>query len=106
MEQIEKGLENLITLTKNYAKNIIVVPPVILDENILYGFFKIMFDNTSIEKSKNVGKIYRKVAQKYNCMIFDINEFAKPTETDGLHYSTKSHKIIAERLYNFILLNI
>lgn len=105
-EQIEKGLENLIILTKNYAKKIIVIPPVNLDENILNGFFKIMFDKSGIEKSKNAGRIYRKVAQKYNCMIFDINEFEKPSKTDGLHYSEKSHKIIAEKLYNFILLNI
>lgn len=104
-EQIEKGLENLIILTKNYAKKIIVIPPVILDENILNGFFKIMFDKSGIEKSKDTGEIFRNVAKKYNCMIFDINEFTKPSETDGLHYSEKSHKIIAERLYNFILLN-
>ena len=100
---IEKGLENLIsTAVEKSANHIILIPPVILNENILNGFFKNQFNKTSIEKSKKIGKSYRKLAKLYNCKIFDINEFATPSDIDGLHYSEISHKIIAEKLTEFI----
>ena len=60
-----------------------------------------MFDETSIQKSKSAGQIYKKIAEKLNCYIFDINEFTKGSDTDGLHYSEESHKLIAEKLLNF-----
>lgn len=105
-EQIEKGLENLIVISKKYSEKIIVIPPVILNDNIFNGFFKTMFDKSSIEKSQNVGEIYRKVVQKFNCLFFDIDKITKPSEIDGLHYTKESHSIIAEKLYEFINKNI
>lgn len=99
----EQGLENLILISKKKTDNIIIIPPVILSENILNGFFKIQFDKTSILKSQTIGEIYYKLAKIHNCRIFDINEFAKPSETDGLHYSKESHKLIADKLTKFIL---
>ena len=100
---VEKGLENLIlTAVEKAVNHIILIPPVILKENILNGFFKDQFDETSIEKSKKVGKVYRKLAKLYNCKIFDINEFTTPSDIDGLHYDETSHKLIAEKLTEFI----
>ena len=100
---IEEGLENLIIISKRKTDNIILIPPVKLNENILKGFFKIQFDRTSIEKSQTAGEIYAKLAQIHECKIFDINEFTHPSKTDGLHYSIKSHKLIADNLAKFIL---
>jgi len=99
---IERGLENLINIAKNKSDNIILVPPVILNENILNGYFSKQFDETSIFKSKKVGKVYKKLAKVYNCKLFDINDFAQPSKTDGLHYDRGSHKLIAEKLTEFI----
>ena len=42
---IENGLENLIKLAETKAKKIIIIPPVILNENILKGAFNYQFDN-------------------------------------------------------------
>ena len=100
---IKKGLENLIKLAKTKTKNIIIIPPVILNENILKGYFKCQFDKTSILKSKKVQKIYETIAHKHNCTFFDVNKFAKPSELDGLHYDKISHKIIANQLKQLIL---
>lgn len=100
-EKIETGLENLVKKAKEYSEKIVLIPPVILDKRILNGFFKTMFDETSIQKSKSAGQIYKKIAEKLNCYIFDINEFTKGSDTDGLHYSEESHKLIAEKLLNF-----
>ena len=101
-ETVEKGLKSLIKLAKTKLKNIIIIPPVILNEKVLEGYFNFQFDETSIEKSKTVGQIYEKIAQEENCKLFDINEFAAPSDLDGLHYDEKSHKFIADNLADFI----
>lgn len=102
-EIIENGLKALIGLAKTKSKRIIVVPPVILREKILDSYFGSMFDETSIAKSKDVGKIYKKLAKNYNCEYFDVNEFVKPSDYDGLHFDEASHKIIAEKLAHLCL---
>ena len=102
---IEKGLTNLINLAKKKSNNIIIIPPVILDENILEGNFNYQFNEKSIEKSKHIGEIYKRLAKITACKIFDFNEFVKPSKIDGLHYDTNAHKLIAEKLYKYILTN-
>ena len=102
-ETIENGLKNLIELAKTKAKKIIIIPPVILSKKILDSYFANMFDETSIKKSKEVGKIHKKLAQNYDCEYFDVNEFVKPSDVDGLHYDETSHKIIADKLVSLCL---
>ncbi|MBR6126804.1 hypothetical protein IKQ21_03880, partial [bacterium] len=101
-KQIEDGLKILINLAKEKSDEIILIPPVILDENILKGSFNFQFDEKSIEKSKKVGEIYKKLAKTMDCKIFDFNEFVKPSKIDGLHYDENSHKLIAENLALYI----
>ena len=95
---IEKGLNNLIKIAKKKTNNIIIIPPTIMNENVLNGYFSSMFDKTSIEKSKKVGKVFKQISIQNNCIYFDINEFAIPSEIDGLHYDEKAHKLIADKL--------
>lgn len=99
---IEKGLENLIKLAQPKAKNIIIIPPVVLSEKVLEGFFNFQFDQTSIIKSRKIGRIYRQITNAYHCNYFDINKSTKPSDLDGLHYDKNSHKIIADKLTEFI----
>ena len=105
-DTVEKGLNNLIKTAKEKTKNIIIIPPVILSENILDGCFNTMFDKTSIMKSKEVGKIFKQTAAINHCRYFDINEFAKPSDIDGLHYDENSHKLIANKLSEFIKIQL
>ena len=101
-DTVEKGLNNLINLAKEKTNNLIIVPPTIMTENILSGPFSSMFDKTSITKSKEAGKIFKQAADTNNCKYFDINEFVKPSNFDGLHYDEKSHKLIADKLTELI----
>ncbi len=101
-ETVNKGLDNLILKAKTKINNIILISPVVLNNTVLNGYFKIQFDKKSIKKSENIGKIYKEKAEKYNCNIFDINEFAKPSDTDGLHYDEAAHKLIAKKLAEYI----
>ena len=95
---IEKGLDNLILLAQTTTKNIIIIPPVILTNQILKGCFSDRFDETSIMKSKEIRIIYKKLAEVHNCIYFDVNKYVHPSDFDGLHYDENSHKIIAEKL--------
>lgn len=106
LSTIEQGLENLIKLAKTKAKKILIISPVILNENILKGAFNYQFDKTSIVKSREVGIVYKKIAEIYNCKLFDINTIVKPSDIDGLHYNSNSHRIIANNLSEFITLEI
>lgn len=101
-DAVQQGLMNLISAAKNKAEKIIIIPPVILNESILNGYFKIQFDKMSIIKSKEIGAVYRKLSNDFNCRYFDINKYVQPSDTDGLHYDEASHKIIAEKLAEFI----
>ena len=97
-ETVENGLKKIIELAKNKAKRVIIIPPVILGEKILEGYFGDRFDETSIKKSKEIGVLYKKLSNIYHCEYFDVNRFVKPSDIDGLHYDEASHKIIADKL--------
>lgn len=99
---IEKGLENLIRLAQTKAKKIIIIPPVILNEKVLEGFFNFQFNETSIVKSRKIGRIFRQIANANQCFYFDINKFANPSDFDGLHYDENAHKLIADKMTEFI----
>lgn len=100
---VERGLENLVGSAKGKCQNIILVPPVVLNEAVLKGNFAFQFDITSIQKSKKVARIYQQIANVYKCKYFDFNKFAQPSETDGLHYTKETHEKIADNLAEFIL---
>ncbi len=101
-DTVEKGLEKLINIAKEKAKKIIIIPPIILNEKILEGFFNYQFDETSVVKSKKIGEIFRNLANVYHCEYFDINKFTNPSDFDGLHYDENSHKLIANNIAIFI----
>ena len=96
------GMKTTLISLYNFVRTLRQPGTLSVNSNILKGFFKDQFDETSIEKSKKVGKGYRKLAKLYNCKIFDINDFTTPSDIDGLHYDETSHKLIGEKLTEFI----
>ena len=102
VHQFENGLEKLIVTAKNHVRRILLIPPVVLNDNILEGNFNFQFNSTSISKSKKVGKIYKKLSNIYGLNYFDINDFVKPSNADGLHYDSEGHKIISTKLSDYI----
>lgn len=102
---VNEGLINIIALVRKFCPNtrIIIIPPVLLSENILNGYFKCQFDESSIKASVCVQKLYESAAQKENCEFLDFNKFVTPSAVDGLHFDEESHKIIAEKVLNQVL---
>ena len=102
LEEFEQGIEKLIKITKDLSPNakIILVCPSKLDlAGIKSGVFSFQFDEISVEKSYHLPQIYKKLAEKHARKLVDLNEIAKVSPLDGLHFSAESHKTIAENLY-------
>lgn len=101
---VETGLKNSINLIRKYNPNarIILIPPVILNEEVLKGTFSYQFDEKSLGNSNLIQKKYSICAEKENCEIVDFNEYVTPSKLDGLHFDEMSHKIMAEQIANQI----
>jgi len=105
MEQVQKGIEKLILISKKKQPNakIIIVSPARLSNNILNGIFSVQFDKESIEKSLLMADIYKLAAKENSCLFFDLDKITKVSPVDGLHFSKEAHKQIALALYDFLL---
>ena len=104
LEEFETGIENLIKKIRESLPNcnIIILSPSHITENILNSNFRFMFNETSIEKSKQITPIYEKIANEYNCKFLDLNKIVIPSEIDGLHYEVEEHKKIAQSIITLL----
>lgn len=104
LEEFETGIENLIKKIRESLpkSDIIILSPSHITENILSSYFRFMFNETSIEKSKQITPIYEKIANKYNCKFLDLNKIVTPSEIDGLHYEIEEHKKIAQNIITML----
>ena len=93
-QDIETGIEKILTLVKD--REILLLSPSVIKENILTSFFAQMFDETSIEKSYFMTDIYQNAAQKFNATCINLNDYVKTSNIDGLHYEPKEHAKIAD----------
>ena len=100
LENFEIGLENLIKLI-NPKINIVLLCPNVIDRCILSSNFSSLFNEKSIEKSKNLIEIYKKISKKYNCHLINLNDYLTLSNRDGLHYDIKNHKILANLLIEY-----
>ncbi len=105
--KIKSGMQNLMGIVRTFAPDsaIILIAPPVITKHIMMSYFSTMFDETSIKKSKELGRIFESVAAENNCEFIDLNKIIVPSELDGLHYTPESHKRIAQAVYD-ILKNI
>ncbi len=102
---VEKGLKNLINIIQNANSKpeIILVPPVKITKDLFNGWFAAIFDELSIQRIEKTFYVFEKTAKENGCHYFDFNNFVRPSEYDGIHYTKDSHQIIADRFADFIL---
>lgn len=77
-------------------KFIIIAPPLISTKDEVY--------KGANKKSKSFNKIYKKLAQKNDCLFVD-NE-GVTTGPDGVHMNTEGHRVLAEKICKVIEENI
>ena len=98
----QNGLKKLISQIKEKGIDVILICPPVLDERILNGYFREFFDKNSIEKSKELPRIYKKIAKEFNCGYFDFNLITKTSDFDGLHYDKEAHRQIAKEFGDYL----
>ena len=99
VEDLEAGFEGYIDVIRsNFDAKILVVAPSVIKSNVLGCYFNYFFDEVSVEKSKHLADIWKRVADKKRCYYVDFRDKVNVSEVDGLHYDEESHKVIAEEL--------
>ena len=99
-KSLEEGISALVEIVKNHnpKTKIILICPNIIKEQILKSSFSVLFDKTSIEKSKYYSRVYEKVSEKYGIELLDLEKIVKTSDIDGLHYEINEHKKIAQAI--------
>lgn len=104
LEIFKENLEKLIKLIDSRIK-VILLCPNIIDNCILKSYFANLFDESSVKKSKQLPEIYNEVALKNNCILINLNNIAKTSNIDSLHYDIKNHQLIAKEIINQVCRN-
>ena len=100
-----EGIRKLLDIAReiNPKIEILLTSPSFINENILQSYFSELFDESAIKKSKELHEIYKKIANENNCIFLNLEEVAKTSKIDGLHYDEDGHKKIAQEIANIYL---
>ena len=108
-EQIAEGAEQLVRIIKEFTQSkqgfipkIILVSPTEIGEGIDNSPFSRSFDMDSVDRSRKLPDLYKKVAEKTGCLFFNAADYIKPSEEDCLHWTAQGHKTMAEKMYELI----
>lgn len=110
LEEIAAGLkeiimraENVMELKQGYVPKILIVSPPEIIPEILTGPFNDSFDESSMQKSKQIAYHYKKVADRFGCGFIDAKQYIRPSEIDGLHLNAEGHRGLAEAVAKALL---
>ena len=62
-----------------------------------------MFDETSIEKSNNIEKMFANISSDFDIDVIYLSKIAKTSAIDGLHYDIENHSKIADVLIDYCI---
>lgn len=101
-EVIGKGIEKLISQIKAVDSDIkiLLMSPINLGKNVGEEGYDPEFDDNSVEVSKKLPKVYKRIAND-NCIDFlAASEYASPSEDDREHLNVLGHRKLADAVYN------
>ena len=101
---IGKGLETLVQqiLTEKVPPKVLLISPIWLGENVGEPGFDPEFNQESVEKSKKLKAVYRKIAKQYSCEFLAASDYAVASEEDREHMNAQEHQKLADAIYNKI----
>ena len=62
------------------------------------------FSSDSIEVSKELAEVYRRIAREEEIEFLDASEVASPSDTDQEHLNEEGHRSLADAIYKAIAL--
>lgn len=103
-EEFKTGMASLIRIVQKFSPSakIVLLAPSELKESILKGYFGVLFDRFSIDKSKGLCAVYKALSEEFECGFLDLGEIAEVSDIDGLHYTAAEHKKIAAAVFSLL----
>lgn len=108
-EMIGKGAERLLKEIYEFADakqtfrpEIILIAPPVIGDNIMAVSPTCAFDETAIARSKELGKLYKEVAGRYQCTYLNAADYIKSSEVDCLHLMPEAHEKLGSILAKLI----
>ncbi len=98
----EKFLDFICNIKSKTNAKIILLCPNIIDSCILKSNFSLMFNQSSIEKSKKLPDVYLSIKNEFDCELMDLNLIASVSKIDGLHYDIENHSKIAKKIFEYL----
>lgn len=100
-EMIGKGIVHLLDQVEMYAKGtkILLISPIHLGEKVFWEGFDPEFSIHSIEVSKELSAVYRRIAKERGLLFLDAATVAQSSPIDQEHLDEAGHKALAEAIY-------
>lgn len=96
MEELLIKARHILDIQGSKARIILAAPPLIH----LAG--DPMFNKESEDKSKQLSVVYRELAEKWDCLFLDAAPIAGEPGEDGIHMTTKGHKMLGTAIARMI----
>ncbi len=100
-EIIGKGIEILIDEIRRSDPNInvLLVSPIELGNGVWEKEYDPEFNSYSVEISKALPFVYKRVAERQNVKFLQASKYAVPSDADREHLDEAGHKSLAEAIY-------
>ena len=107
-EVIGKGIEKIIGQTKSISPQakILLISPILLGDDVWKTEYDPEFSRESVIVSKKLKAVYKRIAEKNNCMFLAASDIANPSERDQEHLDARGHEELANEIYERILYDI
>lgn len=98
------GVERLIKQAKHFnpSLNILLISPIHLGDDVWKDGYDPEFNQKSVEVSKELKGVYRRIAKKYQCDFLAASDVARPSGVDQEHLDKEGHLALAKEIYKTI----
>lgn len=103
-EIIGKGIQRLLEQIKQKSPQakIILVSPICLGWGVGEEGFDSEFDDSSVETSENLHKVYNRIADENEIYYLKASGYANPSPLDREHLDENGHRKLAEGLLDLL----
>lgn len=95
-ETIGQGVKKVVNQIRSFDDKIkiLLISPIFLGDDVYDGYDS-EFNEKSVEVSKGLGDVYKKIADEENLYFLRASDYAKPSDADREHLDKEGHKSLA-----------
>lgn len=107
-EIIGKGIERLLDQIGHVAPQakVLLIAPIALGDGVGEEGYDPEFNQESVEVSKSLPEVYRKIAAKRNLFFLAASDYASPSERDREHLDEVGHEKLGTAIYQKLLTEV